>query len=85
MGVREDGIAAVERRLKRRLGKHKLDLLKAQRPSSQVRVHGGYKIREAVTGKIIFGEQGYEFSATIEEIEAWLDEEETKVGRGPRR
>ena len=85
MGVREDGTAAVERRLKRRLGKHKLDLLKAQKPTSQVKAHGGYKIREAMTGKIIFGERGYEFSATIEEIESWLDEEEAMIGRGPDR
>ena len=79
MGERTDGLASVERRLKRRLGKYNLDLLKAQRPTSQVKAHGGYKIREAATGKIIFGDKGYEFSATIEDIEAWLDEEEAKL------
>ena len=28
---------------------------------------------------IVFGEKGYEFSATLEDIEAWLDEEEAKL------
>jgi hypothetical protein len=79
MSFRKDSDASVERRLKRRLGKYDLDLLKAQRPSPQVRAHGGYKIREAETGKIIFGEAGYEFSATIEDIEAWLDAEEARL------
>jgi hypothetical protein len=79
MNFRKDSDASTERRLKRRLGKYNLDLLKAQRPTSQVKAHGGYKIREAATGKIIFGDKGYEFSATIEDIEAWLDEEEAKL------
>ena len=69
MNFRKDSDASTERRLKRRLGKYNLDLLKAQRPTSQVKAHGGYKIREAATGKIIFGDKGYEFSATIEDIE----------------
>lgn len=84
MSVRKDGLASIERRLKRRLGKYMLDLLKAQKPTSQVLAHGGYKLREARTGKIIFGEKGYEFSATLEDIEAWLDEEEAKLEESGR-
>ncbi|MEO6395460.1 MAG: hypothetical protein ABIO40_06080 [Devosia sp.] len=79
MSFRKQGDPALERRLKRRLGRYKLDLLKAQKPSPQVRAHGGYKIREALTGKILFGEARYEFSATIEDVEAWLDAEEKKL------
>jgi hypothetical protein len=79
MGVRTDGLAAVERRVKRRLAKYLLDLLKAQKLTPQVRAHGGYKLRDARTGKIVFGDKGYEFSATLEDIEAWLDEEEAKL------
>jgi len=79
MSFRKDSDQSVERRLKRRMGKYNLDLLKAQRPSPQVKAHGGYKVREAATGKIIFGEQGYAFSATIEDIENWLDEEEARL------
>jgi hypothetical protein len=83
MNFRKDSTQSVERRLKRRLGKYNLDLLRAQRLTPQIKAHGGYKIREADTGKIIYGEKGYEFSATIEDIEAWLDEEEEKL-YGPR-
>ncbi len=79
MNFRKDSDASVERRLKRRLGKYLLDLLKAQKPTPQVKAHGGYKLRDARTGKIVFGEKGYEFSATLEDIEAWLDEEEAKL------
>ena len=79
MGQRTDGLAAVERRVKRRLGKYLLDLLKAQKPTPQVKAHGGYKLRDARTGKIVFGDKGYEFSATLEDIEAWLDDEEAKL------
>ncbi len=79
MGARKDGLVSLERRVKRRLGKYMLDLLKAQKPTSQVLAHGGYKLREARTGKIVFGDKGYEFSATLEDIEAWLDEEEAKL------
>ena len=79
MNFRKDSDASVERRLKRRLGKYLLDLLKAQKPTPQVKAHGGYKLRDARTGKIVFGDKGYEFSATLEDIEAWLDEEEAKL------
>ena len=79
MNFRKDSTQSVERRLKRRLAKYLVDLLKAQRPTPQVKAHGGYKLRDARSGKIIFGEQGYEFSATIEDIEAWLDAEEAKL------
>jgi hypothetical protein len=79
MGARTDGMAAVERRIKRRLGKYLLDLLKAQKLTPQIKAHGGYKLRDARSGKIIFGDKGYEFSATLDDIEAWLDEEEAKL------
>ena len=79
MSLRRDGMASVERRLKRRLGRYNLDLLKAQRPGPRALAHGGYKLREAATGKILFGEEDYEFSATLEDIEAWLDENEPQA------
>ena len=79
MNFRKDSVQSSERRVKRRLGKYLLDLLKAQRPTPQVKAHGGYKLRDARSGKIVFGEKGYEFSATLEDIEAWLDEEEAKL------
>jgi hypothetical protein len=79
VSFRKDSDISLERRLKRRLGKYNLDLLKAQRPTPQVKAHGGYKIRESQTGRIIFGEAGYEFSASFADVEAWLDQEEAKL------
>jgi hypothetical protein len=79
MSFRKDSIQSTERRVKRRLAKYLLDLLKAQKPTSQVKAHGGYKLRDARSGKIVFGDKGYEFSATLEDIEAWLDAEEAKL------
>ena len=76
MNFRKDSVQSAERRTKRRLAKYLVDLLKAQKPSPQVKAHGGYKLRDARSGKIIFGDKGYEFSATLEDIEAWIDEEE---------
>ncbi|MEP7240509.1 MAG: hypothetical protein ABI697_06455 [Devosia sp.] len=71
--MRHEGIASLERHAKRLLARQNLDLLKPQRITPKVREHGGYKVRDAATGKIVFGEAGYEFSATLEEIEAWLE------------
>lgn len=79
MSFRKDSDQSTERRIKRRMAKYKLDLLKPQRLNDKMRAHGGYKVREAMTGKILLGEQGYEFSASIEDIEAWLDAEEAKL------
>lgn len=73
MSSRRDTLVATERRLKRRLGRHNLDLLKPQRPSAKVLEHGGYKLRDAASGKVVFGDAGYEFSADLDDIEAWLD------------
>jgi hypothetical protein len=79
MNFRKDSDQSAERRIKRRLSKYLVDLLKAQKPSPQVKAHGGYKLRDARSGKIVFGETGYEFSATLEDIDAWIDEEEAKL------
>ena len=73
MSSRRDTLAATERRIRRLLGRHNLDLLTAQKPSAKARAHGGYKLRDAATGKIVFGEASYEFSASLEDIEAWLE------------
>lgn len=79
MSLRKDGLASAERRVKRRLAKYLVDLLKAQKPTPQVKAHGGYKLRDARSGKIVFGDKGYEFSATLEDIDAWIDQEEAKL------
>lgn len=80
MGMRKEGEASIERRLKRRLARFNLDMLKPQRtPDPRVKAHGGYKLRDAATGAIIFGETPYPFSKTLEEIEAWIDAREERA------
>lgn len=73
MSFRHDSLVSIERRIKRRMARHNLDLLKAQRPTPKIAQHGGYKVRDAASGKIVFGEADYEFSADLDDVEAWLD------------
>jgi hypothetical protein len=73
MSSRKNSLAAQERQVKRRLGRHNFDLLQPVKPDARVLAHGGYKVRDAATGKIVFGDKGYEFSATLEEVETYLD------------
>lgn len=79
MSSRKNHLASQERVTKRLLGRHNLDLLKPLKLTPKIIEHGGYKVRDAATGKVLFGDKGYEFSATLEDIEAWLDEEEAKL------
>ena len=73
MNFRHDSLNSTERRIKRRLGRHNYDLLKAQKLTPKIEQHGGYKIRDAASGKVVFGDTGYEFSADLDDIDAWLD------------
>jgi len=73
MSSRKNSLAAMERQVKRLLGRRNLDLLQPAKPSAKVLEHGGYKVRDAATGKIVFGEAGYEFSASLEDVEAWVE------------
>lgn len=73
MSSRKNHLVSQERQTKRLLGRHNLDLLKPQKLTPKILEHGGYKVRDAATGKILFGEDKYEFSATLEDIEVWLD------------
>ena len=79
MNFRKDSTQSAERRTKRRLAKYLIDLLKAQKPTPQVKAHGGYKLRDARSGKIVFGDMGLVFCAWVVVFEAWLDEEEAKL------
>ena len=74
MGIRKEGLASVERIVKRRLARYNLDLLKPQRLNPKIEAHGGYKVRDADSGKIVLGDKGSEFSADLGDVEAWLDE-----------
>jgi hypothetical protein len=42
-----------------------------------VLAHGGYMLRDDDTRKIVMGDKGYEFSATLDEIETFLEAQPT--------
>jgi hypothetical protein len=74
MSSRKKHLVSQERLTKRLLGRHNYDLLKPLKLTPKILEHGGYKVRDAATGKVIFGEDKYEFSATLDDIEAWLEQ-----------
>ena len=73
MGKGRHAIASQERRVKRFAVRYGLTLMKSQKPFGKVLEHGGYMLREDDTRKIIFGDKGYEFSADLDEVEAYLE------------
>jgi len=73
MGSRANSQAAVERRIRRVAQRRGLSLLIAQKRNPKIEAHGGYMLREDETFKIVFGNKSYDFSASLEEVEAWLD------------
>jgi hypothetical protein len=73
MSSRKKHLVSQERITKRLLGRRNYDLLKPLKLTPKIVEHGGYKVRDAGTGKVIFGEDKYEFSATLDDIEAWLE------------
>jgi len=73
MSSRKKHLVSQERITKRLLGRHNFDLLKPAKLTPKIEEHGGYMVRDAATGKIVFGEDKYEFSATLDDIEAWLE------------
>jgi predicted transcriptional regulator len=72
MGKGRHAIASHERRVRRVAVRYGLNLMKAQKPFGKVLEHGGYMLRDDDTRKIVFGDKGYEFSATLDEVEDFL-------------
>ena len=64
---------SLERRVKRVARRYGVSLMKCEKPFGKIAQHGGYMLRDDDTRKIVFGNDGYEFSATLEEVEAFLD------------
>jgi hypothetical protein len=62
-----------ERRVKRIARRYGVSLMKCEKPFGKVAEHGGYMLRDDDTRKIVFGAAGYEFSATLDEIETFLE------------
>lgn len=74
MSSRAHTLAAMERRV-RRLGRpFGVSLLVAQKRNPKIEAHGGYMLRDDDTFEIVFGNAGYEFSASLEEVEEFLTE-----------
>jgi hypothetical protein len=63
---------SLERRVKRLGRRYGVSLMKCGKPFGKVAQHGGYMLRDDDTRKIVFGDNGYEFSATLEEVEDFL-------------
>lgn len=80
MSSRAHTPTARERRVRRLAVRRGLSLLKAQKPTPKVREHGGYMLRDDETGTIVFGNLAYDFSADLDEIEAFLTGEDEEDG-----
>jgi hypothetical protein len=79
MSSRAHTLAAVERRVRRMGRPFGVSLLVAQKRNPKIDAHGGYMLRDDDTFEIVFGNAGYEFSATLEEVEAFLEESRTAM------
>jgi hypothetical protein len=82
MSSRAHTRTAVERRLRRLAQRRGWSLLIAQKRNAKIDAHGGYMLRDDETMKIVFGDRSYDFSASIEDIEAFLeaDDDDEAVG-----
>ncbi len=58
------------RRLCTRLGLH---FMISQKPDKLILAHGGYMLRDGKTLAIVFGNKDYNYSADLDEVEAFLE------------
>lgn len=79
--MRSYAVNSQERRVKRLAARYGVSLMKCQKPFGKVAEHGGYMLRNDETRQIIYGNDGYEFSATLDEVEEWLDANKPKRER----
>lgn len=77
MTSRKNALPSIERRVKRLAIRYGLHVMTRQKRDKRVLAHGGYMLRDGETMKIVFGDKDYPFSASLDEIEAWLDEQTT--------
>lgn len=68
-----NAVNSQERRVKRLGYRYGVLLMKHAKPFGKVAQHGGYMLRDEETRKIVFGNNGYEYSATLDEVEAFLE------------
>lgn len=74
MSSRAHTQTAMERRVRRMGRPFGVSLLVAQKLNPKIEAHGGYMLRDDDTFEVVFGNAGYDFSATLEEVEAFLEE-----------
>lgn len=72
-GAGRDAARSHERRVKRLGYRYGVLLMKCEKPFGKIAQHGGYMLRDEDTRKIVFGNTGYEYSATLDEVEAFLE------------
>ena len=72
-GTGRDAARSQERRVKRLGYRYGVLLMKCEKPFGKIAQHGGYMLRDEDTRKVVFGDKGYEYSATLDEIEAFLE------------
>lgn len=65
-------VSGQERRVRRLGRRYGVSLMKCDKPFGKVLQHGGYMLRDDDTRKIVFGHKGYEYSATLDEVEDFL-------------
>jgi hypothetical protein len=75
MSSRAHTDVAVERRVRRLAQRIGLSLLFAKKRNPKIDAHGGFMLRSDATMEIVFGNKGYEYSADLDEIEAFLTQD----------
>ena len=74
MSSRAHTQTAQERQVRRLCRPYNLSLLIAQKRNPKIDAHGGYMLRDE-DYKIVFGNERYDFCATLEECEEFLLEQ----------
>ena len=69
----KDSSHSQERRVKRLGYRYGVLLMRCDKPFGKVLQHGGYMLKDEETRKIVFGNNGYDYSATLDEVEAFLE------------
>jgi len=73
MSSRKNATQSIERRVRRMCTRYGIHLMISQKPDKRILAHGGYMLRDGETMKILYGDKEYAYSATLEEVEAWLE------------